>query len=116
MELPELAPNSNKFDVFKRRFPLAVTHVDHYFKKINELQGDEFTPEQMAAKFTTKAWTEPEIIDGKRGHSSQLTDGGSMFRKFIATLPNCTDEKLSKLSILCLGLVWCQGSIKAKAA
>ena len=90
MDLPYEFPNANAFDRFKRKFPLAVTHVDRYFKKVNELQGDQFSPEEMAAKFSTKAWTDPEDINGELGHTSQLTNGDSMLRKFIETLPNCS--------------------------
>ena len=32
--------NSNAFDHFKSNFTLSVTHVDLYFKKVNELEGD----------------------------------------------------------------------------
>ena len=53
MDLSEEHPDSNAFDRFKRKFPLARTHVDLYFKKVNELEGDQFSPEEMAAKFST---------------------------------------------------------------
>ena len=109
-------PTQNAFDLFKRKFPPAVTHVDLYCKNVRAVEGDEFTPEQLAAKFSTKAWTEPEVENGKRGHSSQLTDADSVFRKFLATLPGCSEDKLSKETMLCLGILWCQGSTKAKAA
>lgn len=91
---------------------MAVTHVEVYFKKVYEIEGDEFTPKDMAAKFTTKAWTDPEWVGSKRGHTSMLTDPNSVFRKFLATLPNCSEDKLSKKTMLCLGLLWCQGGNK----
>ena len=59
----------------------------------------------MAVKFKTKAWTQEEMA---RPHArSQLMDPESVFRKFLATLPDCGNEKLSKETMLCLGILWC---------
>ena len=86
---------------------MAVTHVSVYFNKVYEIEGDEFTYEVMAAKFRTKAWTDPEWVGSKRGHTSMLTDPNSRFRRFLATLPDCSEDKVSKKTMLCLGLIWC---------
>ena len=92
MEMPPEYPGATSFDNFKRKFPMFVTHIDGFFEKINGISGDTFTPEEMAAQFKSQAWTEPETIDGERGHSSQLTDATSTLRKFLATLPDCDEN------------------------
>lgn len=56
--------DSDAFDKFNRNFPLSVTDVRVYFKLINEIEDDEFEPSLMASKFTTKAWTKAEDVDG----------------------------------------------------
>jgi len=89
--------------------PFANTSVTKFNKAVVAIGKTKFTVDQMAASFSSRnGFEEWEKNDHWR-------EGSDLINLLSNYLPNKKEGKLDKLSVQCLGLLWCKGDRREKA-
>ena len=89
---------------FKRSLPIYRTHINYFFHQVHSIEGDSISIEELRNQFSTPAWCDTSLWEPK-----------SPFLQLLRSLPGSDDTSVSKLSILCLGLLCCQDDLYNKA-
>jgi len=76
-------------------------HVKGFEEKLDSIEKDTIPITELAAALNTTAWA------GKFGEGTDLN-------KLLESLPNSGGGNVDKLSLVALGLLWCDGGIKDK--
>ena len=76
-------------------------HAKAFEEKVHSIDKDLISITELAAALNTPAWA------GKFGEGSDLN-------KLLESLPGSSAGNVDKISLLALGLLWCDGSTKDK--
>ena len=77
-------------------------HIKVFYNKLIFDQKDQYSRFDLEGRFKTAAW------HGQFGLNTDLSN-------LLKALPDSTDDKIDRDSLLCLGLLWCAGEVQDRA-
>lgn len=98
----------DKYQLLHRSLPFSRTHMNWFLEVLDSIKSDndeekgevDVEIEQLRKKFSaSSAWS----------YEANWTEGSS-FRRILLALPGTKDGKVTKMSLKCLAIFWCQGT------